>query len=552
MRRLSFAGVAVFCALVLTPSGLVLGQAVNIDIDTAGGIGAGAPASTFLGAAVQAGTWNTLSGSQTNNISLLGLNGSPAGVFITRGPTAPIHTFFDSLNTTLDFEKLFDDYQSLSSGSFTMTFTSVDPGWYEVYTYAINPSNSATRTHVTVTGAVAPETQDVGGAMPVNGYAQGVTHSVHLVNVSVAGTINMSFSFGAFGGVLNGLQLKPVSAPPTAQITSPSALGCICGSSAPISGTAQVAAPGSLAYWLLESRPAGGGSWTTVATGFTQVAAALLGNWDTTLVANGFHTLRLTTVNSDGKLATDLQTVFVDKAYDTVAITAPTTNKIVGGVVCVAGSASDQCFATYTVDFAPLPAATPFLPVNPSTPVYATAVTNGTLATWDTVAAGVADASYRIRVMGTDACGNTGSFTRDVIVDNTKPTASISAPNSCSFVGCFNVNVMGTVTDAHLGSWVLEYTGGAAHGWVQIASGASAVLGSTLGTWNTAGLASCTYTLRLRAADTSTLNCIDTNNNTTEYAVTVIRALAGDGNGDGLINFVDITNTFLNWQSVCP
>src|SRR5678815_131956 len=78
----------------------------------------------------------------------------------------------------------------------------------------------------------------------------------------------------------------------------------------------------------------------------------------------------------------------------------------------------------------------------------------------------------------------------------------------------------GTVNDAHISGWVLQYTGGDSHTWVTISSGSGNIINGTLATWNTSALKRCAYVLRLIASDQSAIAC-GTSSNTTEYTVSV-------------------------------
>jgi hypothetical protein len=147
----------------------------------------------------------------------------------------------------------------------------------------------------------------------------------------------------------------------------------------------------------------------------------------------------------------------------------------------------------------------------------------------------VADGDYLVRLTGTDDCGNTASAQATVTVDNTAPIAVITAPTACSARNGV-VQVFGTASDTHLAGWVLQYTGGNAHGWVTIAAGNANVNG-LLGDWDTTGLAPCAYTLRLIVTDQAVLDCNSAARNQSEYTVAldlVGDPLAQDTDADGM------------------
>ncbi len=344
------------------------------------------------------------------------------------------------------------------------------------------------------------------------------------------------------------------STPPIVSITSPDALACVC-NPATISGRAYD--PNGFDSYTLDYASAPNGPWTEIDTSTTPVnPAGPLASWDTTGVAQGYYFLRLTAFNSTGLSNSVTSIVFVDKQFDTVDVRSPQTGQVLGGGVCFDGSVQDGnsgvCFSNYRIDYAPLPAGSPFNPVNPGAPVYTTPVTNDGLGSWITTSGGaaVADGDYRVRVTGTDDCGNSRTVTRDLTIDNTRPVAEITSPASCGSIGSGTVQITGNVSDAHLAGWSLQYTGGDAHGWVTIASGNTNVSG-VLADWNTAGLRPCSYTLRLLAGDASSINCGSTNNQT-EHLVSVKVGCPGDFNDSGAVSVQDIFDFLAAYFAGCP
>ena len=131
-------------------------------------------------------------------------------------------------------------------------------------------------------------------------------------------------------------------------------------------------------------------------------------------------------------------------------------------------------------------------------------VGDGTLA-WDghdDSGSFVADGTYVFDVSYTDGCGNAKSELPFLVVaDHTPPVVAISVPAAAASVTAV-VDVRGSVNDASLAAYVLEFgTGSDPQSWTPIASGTQDVADGSLGSWNTLGLAAGAYTLRLRAAD---------------------------------------------------
>ncbi len=555
MRRMmsSLARCAALAASILIAPH-ALAQGINLDFEGSptGGPGVGIPANTFGAAANQPGQWNRVFTSP-NPIPLNGLDGNASGVSMNRSGQL-VHAQFDNANTSGEFQFLFDDFWDLA-GLHTISFTGLDPGWYEVYTYAIDPSQSFDDVRVTVNGAMPLAQQHGGGAMPVNSFSLNTTHTIHRVLVPAAGILTMTV--GPFGGAddggVGGMQLKPVDPCPLVDIANPDNFECICETEI-VRGDVTIAAPGVIAFWYLEYRALADFNWTLIDFGFNSGVNLNLGTFNTAGLAQGYYFIRLTGVGGDGCDHEDTHIVWVDKQFDALDMTYPTAGQAYGGTVCVGGIVDDYCLRYYNIRWAPLPAGAPFTDINPGTPDYfAKFPIVGTWAGWDTVGQLIPDGDYRIRVDALDNCGHEAFEEVDIIVDNTPPTADITNPENCEFIQCGSiVSVKGTACDANLASWVLQVTGGPYIGWVTIASGNTCVIDGLLGVWDTTGLPNCGYTLRLLVNDSSILNCNGAIVHQSEDVVTVNIGLKGDVNGDGAVNFADITEVLTFWGFTCP
>ncbi len=356
----------------------------------------------------------------------------------------------------------------------------------------------------------------------------------YLIKVAAYGT-------GAAGGTVNFNFMFEGANPPTAIISSPAPFACVCGGSVNVFGTA--AAGFDPVSWTLDYQQVGTSGWTTINSGTTLVLGLSLGTWNTTLLPQGNYFLRLTVQNSCGLVSTAVSGAFVDQAFDNLDVRAPQNGAIVAGTACLDGSAWDQCFSNYTVTYRPAGGGA-FMPINAAMPVYSTPVLNDPLASgWNT--SGVADGDYELRVQGTDICGHVATVTRTIEIDNTPPVAIIDSPLPCAHVEG-SLQIIGTAYDANLSGWVLQYTGGDSAGWTTIASGSSPVDG-VLGTWNTAGLPACAYTLRLLVGTTAVANCDDPSSIEYLVSVDVGELCPVDLNGDGaedLLDYAEFQNCF--------
>lgn len=345
---------------------------------------------------------------------------------------------------------------------------------------------------------------------------------------------------------LDDLTFYSDATPPIAEFSQPTYEACDCDNSISVRGRAceddGVYDHDTLHYMLV-----GGNTWTLVDDATTPQCTpnGALYTWNTTGVPDGCYFLRMTVYNQCGLTSEAVTVVCLDRTFDTPVVRTPTAGQVVGGVVCLDGTVYDPnsgCFDHYTAEWKPAVGGA-YAAVDPANPQYAAQVLNDPLASWNTQAAPFpADGNYLIRVRATNTCAATSETIRSVTVDNTVPVANITQPVPCDFLTGI-VQVRGTASDAHFGSWVLQYSGGNAHGWVTIANGNAPVINNVLGNWDTSALRWCAYTLRLLAYDTAVVSCDDPH--MSEYTISVNVGERCDINGDGTANPFDI-DPFIN------
>lgn len=347
------------------------------------------------------------------------------------------------------------------------------------------------------------------------------------------------------------------TAPPTAQLTAPADFECVCGVTDLI-GTASDA-DGALSEYRLEYRMVNDAQWNLIYAGTATVQNAELvpGGWSAPF-AEGYYVVRLTVVDACGKTSAAERVIRIDSVLDVASIDAPAHASVVAREVCVIGRISNSiCGMTYTVDYRPVGAGA-FQPVDPSNPVYFTAVTNDIMATWDTIGLALPDGDYELRLAADTGCAG-ASQTIIVTVDNTAPLAVISSPVACDAVSG-TISITGTIYDDNLTSWALYYADGAANAWVQLATGTAPVIDAQLTTWNTVTQDGCATALRLIATDASARTCTSTSTafgNQSEFVAPISVGLLGCGADLDCSMCVDIADFWLLQQDMgqganCP
>ncbi|HYF12331.1 MAG TPA: Ig-like domain-containing protein, partial [Actinomycetota bacterium] len=141
--------------------------------------------------------------------------------------------------------------------------------------------------------------------------------------------------------------------------------------------------------------------------------------WNTTLVADGTHTVTARASDALGQTGTDSNNVVVDNVATppTVSVTSPAEGATVSGTVLVQASASDDEGVTevaFSVDGAAIGTDTDG--------------TNGWSASWDTLTE--LDGAHVVTATATDTSGSTSTDSNAVNVDNTPPVVAVSSPLS--------------------------------------------------------------------------------------------------------------------------
>lgn len=209
------------CAIPLLLAAGARGQSLNIDLDIFAGppeSGNGSPGPGFGGAAGQPGFWNRVDAAGPSQATVLaGLDGSPATATLVA--TGGIGSSGGSgyQGNTGDFRALLNDYARLDGGAIQYRFSGMLRGRYLIYTYAVDAGGQVIPAEVWVPGSSTPNPRIVTGPMPGNAFAEGITHSVHELELT-AGSFEIilrNHFQGPPNASVNGFQIVAAVPEPT-------------------------------------------------------------------------------------------------------------------------------------------------------------------------------------------------------------------------------------------------------------------------------------------------------------------------------------------------
>ncbi|MFH1562495.1 MAG: outer membrane lipoprotein-sorting protein [Nitrospirota bacterium] len=141
-------------------------------------------------------------------------------------------------------------------------------------------------------------------------------------------------------------------------------------------------------------------AWNIIATSTTKVENGTLATWQTTNIEDGTYTLRLVTKDKLNQTATATVTIKLDNTLPLAIITFPTNNLKYKGTLTIIGTAFDVHLAEYKVQYGKGESPATLTTIATSS----TAIVNGTLATWNTLA--IEEGTYTIRLEVNDKAKN--------------------------------------------------------------------------------------------------------------------------------------------------
>ncbi|MDP6998424.1 MAG: Ig-like domain-containing protein [Candidatus Poribacteria bacterium] len=238
--------------------------------------------------------------------------------------------------------------------------------------------------------------------------------------------------------------------------------------------------------------------WQAIA-GVSQdsVEDVVLQEWDTTRLAGGEYTLRLTVTDQAGLSSESRLKLILDNQQAGAELMAPSQNQYVNSQVAIIGTASDKNFKGYRLELGDGkdPASWQVLTQSP------TIRQSEVLYNWDTTGL---DGQYTLKLVVEDFTNGQVVVKRQVMVDNTLPQAQITLPEAGAIVSG-NLQIVGTANDAHFNSYLLERGSGinpAAGDWQPIEGvSITGVNKDALRRFATTTVADGIYSLRLKVED---------------------------------------------------
>jgi hypothetical protein len=187
-------------------------------------VGTGLPSPSFGAAAEQPGYWNFVSATGPGPVKLRDLSNRVTPV--TYRAWGGVGTGIGWRNPRIDLGEANDDFWLLMGDAgnigppeadhqlfpppplWVIWFEGLEPGLYEVYTYAVRPLPQYVPVEVTVPGALNENPQLCTGPMPSDWqFRRGITHALHRV-WAVGGVIQVRLTGPWPHSYVNGLQLK--------------------------------------------------------------------------------------------------------------------------------------------------------------------------------------------------------------------------------------------------------------------------------------------------------------------------------------------------------
>ena len=229
-------------------------------------------------------------------------------------------------------------------------------------------------------------------------------------------------------------------------------------------------------------------------------------SWDSSRIY-GKTILRLRAVDEAGNqgLSDDITiTLENDSALPRVEISMPIEEQVLSGTVSITGTvSSDTPLEKFVLEYKSQ--TSDWIVIEEG---YH-AIEGESIAHWDTTK--LVDGIYKVKLSAKDNNGYLNNDTRTIIIDNTKPTATIKYPADGSTISSSaNTEILGDAFDDNFERYILEYAKrGVDEEWAKLSENSKQGHNEILGEWYTLGR-SGQYLLKLTVWDKANLDNSDT------------------------------------------
>ena len=223
-------------------------------------------------------------------------------------------------------------------------------------------------------------------------------------------------------------------------------------------------------------------SWTELQRGLISLNYQKIIDFNTSILADGIYTFRLTSLDRAGNSRTSslTKTIINSELYGNIY--SPALNQIVGGTIEVRGSITGTYFREYRVEYGSGSSPTSWMTITRSTILPATSL----LATWNTNQ--VPDGTYTLRLNVINVGNRSTYYHVPITVDNGNPGISITYPAANSVLGG-TIEVSATITDPSFSYYKVEYASSSdPNNWQVIQGPTYSIPAGPIAAWNTAGL----------------------------------------------------------------
>lgn len=214
--------------------------------------------------------------------------------------------------------------------------------------------------------------------------------------------------------------------------------------------------------------------------------------WDTKELT-GEYSIKIFVEDYTGKTVEDVRHVIVDNTPPQAEITAPGSGEMVSGNFGITGTAQDENFLSYTVEYA--------IEADSWEEIGGLAVepvTNDVLRSWNTTT--LRDGACSLKLTVTDKAEHTSIKEIPITIDNNLPVAQLTSPEEDQYV-TGEITVIGTANDVNLRQYqIMIGKGEVPTTWKTLATGLESQQSGSLLTWNTAGLEG-RYSIKLVVED---------------------------------------------------